>query len=250
MCNLLGYKVSNLSIDKLLEHIDLKKEKTNIISGNPQVLYNGMKNKNLFKSFNEKNSIIIPDGIGVVAPLKFRGENIERIAGIDLFTQLIKHLSINEKTIYFLGSSDDVLSKMINILKKENNNINIVGTHNGFIDINDCKELLDDINKKNPHALFVAMGSPKQEIFIEKYMNELPCEIFMGVGGTFDVLSGTKERAPQYVIDMNLEWLYRIVKEPYRLNQFWKNINFVLLAFIESIKYKYRNNALLENINN
>lgn len=74
------------------------------------------------------------------------------------------------------------------------------------------------------------MGSPKQEIFITKYMNELPCKIFMGVGGSFDVISETTKRAPLWIINSNLEWLYRILKEPVRIKRFKKNINFIFMC--------------------
>ena len=105
-----------------------------------------------------------------------------------------------------------------------------MGNHHGYIDIDNCDDILRDINEKKPYALFVAMGSPKQELFISKYMDKLQCELFMGVGGSFDVLSGNIKRAPQYMINMNLEWLYRIIKQPYRIKKIYKNIIFMIIG--------------------
>ena len=148
-----------------------------------------------------------------------------------------------DDSVYFLGASDDVLNIFIKNIRERYKNINIAGYHHGYIDIDNCNHIINDIKSKQPTIIFVAMGAPKQEIFITKYMNELPCKIFMGVGGSFDVISETTKRAPSWIININLEWLYRILKEPIRIKRFTKSIKFVLMCmkdiYISEVKGLY-----------
>ena len=146
-----------------------------------------------------------------------------------MFIKLLDNLD-KKDSVYFLGASDEVLNIFIKNVRKKYKNINIAGYHHGYIDIENCDYIINDIKSKQPTIIFVAMGSPKQEIFITKYMNELPCKIFMGVGGSFDVISETTKRAPLWIINSNLEWLYRILKEPVRIKRFKKNINFIFMC--------------------
>lgn len=101
MSKLLGYAIFDLTIEELLNYILRSKEKINIVSGNPKVLYNGMRDESLFNSFYSENSLIISDRIDVVMPLRLKGKQINKIAGVDLFIELIKYLSLNNKSVYF-----------------------------------------------------------------------------------------------------------------------------------------------------
>ncbi|MCW6066320.1 WecB/TagA/CpsF family glycosyltransferase [Clostridium sporogenes] len=216
---MLGYSIFNGSKEELLNIID-KYEKVNIISGNPEVLYNGLNNEELFKNFTDKDSIIIPDGVGVVLASKIIKNPVkEKIAGIEVMNSILEKCNENGKAVYLLGTTEDVLKECERKLLIKYKNLNIVGKHNGFFDMDDCKDILEDIKESKPYALFIAMGCPRQEKFISKYMDKLPCKIYMGVGGSFDVFAGKVKRAPRWMIDCNLEWLYRVVKEPYRTKQ-------------------------------
>ncbi|MEO2565689.1 WecB/TagA/CpsF family glycosyltransferase, partial [Clostridium tertium] len=118
-------------------------------------------------------------------------------------------------------------------------NINIVGYRNGFFDIDKVNEILNDIKEKEPYAIFVAMGCPRQEEFIVRYMEELPCKIFMGVGGSFDVIAEKVNRAPKWMIKLGLEWLYRVSKEPWRIKRLGSIPKFLLLvAKNKKVKYE------------
>ena len=108
--------------------------------------------------------------------------------------------------------------------------INIAGYRDGYFDIDNPFELLEDIKEKKPYAIFVAMGCPRQEEFIVSYMNELPCKIFMGVGGSFDVIAEKVNRAPKWMIKLGLEWLYRVLKEPWRIKRLGSIPKFLLLV--------------------
>lgn len=214
---ILGYEIFNQDFNSFIEYItDFKK--VNIVSGNPEVLYNSLNDKLLDSNLKSSNTIIIPDGIGTIIASKIKKAPVaEKIPGIEVMNYFIRLCSSNGKGIYLLGTKQEILEKCINNLKGNYPGINISGYHNGFFDMDNCNEIIRDIKEKEPFALFVAMGSPRQEKFIAKYMDELPCNIFMGVGGSFDIIAGELKRAPEWMIKLWLEWLYRVCKEPKRI---------------------------------
>lgn len=231
---ILGYKVFNKNEEELLRYIS-NCDKVHVISGNPEVLNNGLKNKELFANFTSENSIIIPDGIGTVIASKALKQGVEKkIAGIDLMEKILINCESEGKSIYLLGAREEVLQKCIKNLKIKHPKLIISGNHNGFFDLNNCEDLIKEINNLKPYALFVAMGAPRQELFITKYMNGLNANIFMGVGGCFDVFAGEVKRAPKWMINLGLEWLYRVSKEPYRIKRLGSIPVFIAKAIFKS----------------
>lgn len=237
--NVLGYKVYKNKLLDALKYID-KFDKVHIISGNPEVLYTGLYNKELLENFKSDKAFIIPDGVGLQIAAKYLKTPVEeKIAGIDLMKRIIKKCSKENKGIYLLGTSDENLNACVANLMVKYPNINIVGYRNGFFDIDKVNEILNDIKEKEPYAIFVAMGCPRQEEFIVRYMEELPCKIFMGVGGSFDVIAEKVNRAPKWMIKLGLEWLYRVSKEPWRIKRLGSIPKFLLLvAKNKKVKYE------------
>ena len=216
---ILGYKIFNKSMEDLLIEIE-SREKVNIVSGNPEILFNGLQNERLNKNFKEEYSLIVPDGVGTVIASKIVKSPVkEKIAGIEVMKNIIEIATKEEKGIYLLGAKEEVLSNCISNLKKTYPSIKILGSHNGYFDLNNCTEIVNDIKDKAPWAIFVAMGCPRQEQFIEEHILELPCKIYMGVGGSFDVFAGNVKRAPKWMLKLGLEWLYRVAKEPWRIKR-------------------------------
>ncbi len=216
---ILKYDIYNKSKNEFIEYIK-NFDKIHIISGNPEVLYNGMSDDSLFQGCTKENSVIIPDGIGVVIASKIAKSPVdEKIAGIEAMEEIVQYCTGAKKGIYFLGAKQEMLDKCMENLKKRYNGLIIVGSHDGYFDIENCEDILEDIRKNEPYVVFVAMGSPKQERFINKYMNSLPASIYMGLGGSFDVISGKLKRAPRWMINLGLEWLYRVAKEPFRIKR-------------------------------
>lgn len=216
---ILGYKIFNKSIEDLLIEIE-RRQKVNIVSGNPEILYNGLKSEALNKNFNEEYSLIVPDGVGTVIASKIVKSPVkEKIAGIEVMKNIIEIAVKEEKGIYLLGAKEEVLKKCIANLKKTYPNIKIAGSHNGYFDLNNCTDIVNDIKANSPWVIFVAMGCPRQEQFIGNNISELPCKIFMGVGGSFDVFAGNVKRAPKWMLSIGLEWLYRVIKEPWRIKR-------------------------------
>ena len=227
---ILGYKIFRNSKSEALEFIK-KFDKVNIVSGNPEVIYNAINNKILEENFKGENSFIIPDGIGVkIAAKLIKNEIKEKIAGIELMADIISECEKNNKSIYLIGATEDTLKACVANLIVKYPNLNIAGYHNGYFDNDKEKEIVEDIKIKKPEAIFIAMGSPRQDIFITRYMKELPSKIFMGVGGSFDVIGEKVNRAPRWMINLGLEWLYRVMKEPYRIKRLTSIPKFLLMV--------------------
>jgi len=232
------YEIFNENMESLLKNIN-NFEKVHIVSGNPEVLRNGLQSNILLDNFTSENSIIIPDGISTVICSKIVGQPVkEKIAGIELMDCIVKKCEKENQGIYLLGASQETVD-MCNInLRTKYRNLNILGSHDGFFDLDNCEGILEEIEKVNPHVLFVAMGCPRQELFIVKYMDRLPCSIFMGVGGSFDIIAGNLKRAPKWMINIGLEWLYRVTKEPFRIKRLATIPEFILMVLKEKYKRK------------
>ena len=164
--------------------------------------------------------IINVDGAGVILGAKMLGINIpHRVTGIDLMEELIKYSSENGYRVYFFGATEDVNKLIVEHYEKKYPNLQVAGRRNGYYTEDEEKNIVDEMKSSNADVLFVAMGSPKKEIFLSKYSKELNIPFTMGVGGSFDVVTGKVKRAPLWVQNMNCEWLYRLIQEPRRM---WK----------------------------
>lgn len=182
--------------------------------------------------------IINVDGMGVVWGARFLGYNIpERVAGIDLFHQLLSMSANNNFPVYLLGASEEVVAKTTKTVETLYPGLKVAGYHHGYFWDNEEK-MVETIRNSNAQLLFVAITSPKKENFINRWKDQLGVNFVMGVGGTFDVVSGKVKRAPLWMQRYGLEWLYRVIQEPGRM---WKrylttNVQFAWLVVIE--KYK------------
>lgn len=231
--NILNYKIFSGTKKELLELILKRKDKIHIVSGNPEVLYNGLKNNELFNNFTSKDAVIIPDGIGTVISSKLIGEPVtEKIAGIEVMNDLISISEASNLNVYFLGSTYEVLDVFLKNIKEKHINLKIAGSHDGFFDLNNCDDIIEEIHISKADVLFVAMGSPRQEIFIERCMKEIDTHIYMGVGGSFDVIAGKAKRAPEWMIKLGLEWLYRVGKEPWRFKRLSSIPKFIFKVYM------------------
>ena len=215
------YKDSKDSYYKELDNDLNSKKKRFIITVNPETLMMSEKDKEL-ENILDGNYSFVPDGIAVVKAARKLGINVnERITGIDIAEYLLNVANENSYSIYLFGAKEEVINLLVDKIKNEYQNIKILGYSNGYVD--DYDKVMKKIVKLNPDICMVALGIPLQEKLIYKYFKEVKKGIYIGVGGSFDVLSGSKKRAPKIFIKLNLEWLYRIVKEPKRIKRFWNN---------------------------
>ncbi|MFL0194618.1 WecB/TagA/CpsF family glycosyltransferase [Clostridium sp. WILCCON 0269] len=234
---ILKYNVFNGSKVEFLKYIE-GIFKVNIVSGNPEILYNGLNNSMLFKSFTSKSTVIIPDGLGtILASRMVKSPVKEKIAGIEVMESIIKKCHKEGRAIYLLGARQSILEDCIKNLTNKYPNLNIAGSHNGYFDLHNCQDIILDIKKSKAYALFVAMGSPRQDIFIAENMDILPCKVYMGVGGSFDIFSGKVKRAPRWMIKLGFEWLYRVCKEPWRIKRLSSIPKFLLKVMLYNKKF-------------
>lgn len=201
--------------------------------------------KNLFlKESVVHSDLINADGMGIVWAARFLGYKIpERVAGIDLMENLVE-LSFNRKyKCFFFGAQENVVKKLVDDYSKKYSRDLIAGYRNGYYDESEEYEIVKTIKESNANILFVAMTSPKKEIFLNTYKNELiDINFIMGVGGSFDVISGLIKRAPKYMQNAGLEWLYRFLQEPSRM---WRryligNFNFLILILKAKAKVFFK----------
>lgn len=176
------------------------------------------------------------DGIGAVIALKRRGyEKVIKIPGCELWLKIIAALYDKNQTFYLVGSSQNVIENTVLKLEKEFQGIKIVNFRNGYISTEEEKlALLSDIKCKKPDIIFVAMGSPKQELLMEEMFAKHPA-IYQGLGGSFDVYTGNVKRAPKWWVDHNLEFAYRLLKQPFRIKRQIHLIKFLFLVKIGKI---------------
>ena len=209
----------------------LENKKTYVVTANAEIAMYAKEHISYFNIIN-KADYIVPDGIGVVKGAKILKKEIkERVPGIELMTDLLKIANKFNQNVYFYGAKDEVIEKMI---KCDYPNINIVGYSNGYInDEND--KITNEIINLRPDYVFVAKGAPLQDEWINKVIQKTDKGLFMGVGGSFDVLSGEVKRAPEIWQRLNLEWLYRIAGNPKRWKRSMALPKFIIEIFKERI---------------
>ncbi|MBH0060461.1 WecB/TagA/CpsF family glycosyltransferase [Pseudoalteromonas sp. NZS71] len=180
------------------------------------------------------------DGMGVVFGARFLGHNVpERVAGVDLFHELLAMSANRDFPVFLLGATEEVVTKTVDKVTALNPNLTIAGYNDGYF-WDDEEAVVTKIRESGAKLLFVAITSPKKENFINKWQNKLGVDFVMGVGGTFDVVAGKVKRAPQWMQKAGLEWLYRVIQEPGRM---WKrylktNTKYLILLLSEKFKAK------------
>ena len=180
------------------------------------------------------NNIGYCDGVGAVWALKKKGfKDAVRISGCDIWTEFIKRWT-PQKSFYFIGGKQAVVDATIKQLKVDYPEIRIAGYRNGFLkSAEEKKALIADVKEKQPDMIFVAMGSPRQELLMDEMYQHYPA-IYQGLGGSFDVYVGAKARPPQWVLDWNLYGVYRTLTDLTwaRIKRFWTELIFIIKVFL------------------
>lgn len=198
-----------------------------IVTANPEIVMH-TREKNEYKMIVQSADYVIPDGIGIIKASNWMKEPLkERIPGFELMLDLLAYADKQELSCFFLGAKEAINEKAVKEVEKSYPGIKIAGRHHGYFDIDDSA-VAEQVKKTTPDLIFVALGMPRQEQWIAKYMSEFDKGLFMGVGGSFDTLTGEVKRAPQKWIDLNLEWLYRFLKQPIRFKRLLKVMEFMV----------------------
>lgn len=176
--------------------------------------------------------LINADGASIVWAAKKLGVPLtERVAGIDLFENLVKLAAEKGYKIYLFGAKEEVVHKVKKIFEEKYPTLQIAGVRNGYFTEADEPEIVKNMAESGADMMFVAFSSPKKEFWVNKYLNDLNIPFVMGVGGSFDVVAGVTNRAPKWMQDHGLEWFYRFIQEPRRLwNRYvvgnWKFVDY------------------------
>lgn len=188
-----------------------------IIAVNPEKVIKAQSDKRLHELLCAAG-LLIPDGIGVVIAAKILGlGKMRRVPGAELMPAICELSADKGYKIFLYGGRPDINCEAVRVLEESFPGINIVGHRDGYLDPEDMPGLIDEINVSGAEVLFLALGSPAQELWMDEYLPELDVRVCQGVGGTFDVISGEVRRAPLIFRKMHLEWLYRLLVQPGRL---------------------------------
>ena len=243
--NILGCSIDNMTMSETIEKIDELIKQGGVhqhVVVNVDKLIKLRSNKKLRKIISNCD-IINADGMPIVWVSSLFGSRIkERVTGIDLMENLIKHASQKGYRPFFFGARKPVVERVVQIYRNKYPELKIAGYRDGYWKLDEEKDVAKFIKDSKPDVLFVAISSPKKEVFLNKYLYYMKVPFVMGVGGSFDVIARVAKRAPKWMQDRGLEWLYRLVQEPKRM---WKryligNSIFVYKVIKELIKIKYK----------
>lgn len=223
---------------RLVEKYIKQKEPLHLMGVNADKINELNENERL-KQIVNSCGIINADGASVIKASKYLGMPLpERVAGIDLMQSLVRLSEKRGYSVYLLGAKQEVVEKTAEVLKKKHPNLNLVGIHNGYFKEPEWPEISKILKSVHPDFVFVGITSPMKEYLIEYLQDDGNDSVFMGVGGSFDVISGAIPRAPKWMQKMGLEWLFRVIQEPKRLFKRYFVGNWVFINAIRKEKRK------------
>lgn len=241
--NILDVRFDNVLLDEAVDLILNCEKKGYVCTPNPEMILEAQKNDQFLNVLND-SLLNIPDGIGVlwaatqiynknskfkaifdlplisIIPKRFKNVLRERVTGVDLLQKICSKVVKKDLKIFFLGAGPGIAEKAAEILEERFPGLKIVGTFAGSPLNEHRKEIVNIINHSAPDILFVAYGAPKQEIWLADNLKHLKTvKIGIGVGGSFDFITGKQKRAPKFMQKLGLEWLYRVIQEPMRIKR-------------------------------
>ena len=236
---ILGVGFHNVTMTEAVERIKEFLDGTEtrcVYTPNPEIVMLAQKDQEFMKVLR-KGDLIVPDGIGVVKAAKMlRTPLKERVAGYDLVQHTLEYCSKTGKKVFFFGAGPGVADEAVSKMKEKWPGLVVCGTRNGYFKQEEEPTILAEIKGAQPDVVLVALGAPKQEKWIYKNRKTIGCKVCIGVGGSFDTMSGKLKRAPNWAIKLNLEWLYRFMKQPTRFKRFLQLPKFVLKVLLTKNK--------------
>ena len=207
-----------------------------VVTPNAEIAYEAMHDEDLRALLNGAD-MVLPDGAGVVLASKILKKPLrQKVAGVDFAAGLLQELSKTGGRLYLLGSKPGVAEQAAQKMLAQNPGLVICGMADGYF--KDEDDVVRRINEAAPDVLFVCLGAPKQEIFMQAHQKELHVHLMVGLGGTLDAFAGTVKRVPKWMIRLNLEWLYRLIKEPKRFRRMLRLPKYILAVVAERIRGK------------
>ncbi|OOB79412.1 MAG: N-acetylmannosaminyltransferase [Epulopiscium sp. Nuni2H_MBin003] len=236
--DVLGIKIDIVTMDRAVRvakrFIDKSKRPRIICTPNPEIIMLAQQNR-MLKNILNKADMVVPDGIGVVIASRILNQKPlpERVAGYDLVQNLMK---LEGNKFYFLGAEKNIVKMAANKMQKKYP-IKVVGYRDGYFKAEQTKDIVNEINSSGANILLVALGAPKQEIWISENIDNLPnIKIVVGVGGSFDVMAGKVKRAPKMFRSLGLEWFYRLITQPTRAKRMLVLPKFLIKVIVKKVK--------------
>lgn len=228
--SIFGVNICNLTFQEAVKKIEqfLEEDRPHrIYTPNTEIVMAVRKDPKLCQLINSAE-LVVADGIGLIYGSKIRKLPLKmRVTGYDLSMEMLEYAAKKNYRLYFLGGKPGVAERAAENVNKKYPGISIVGTHDGYFQgahmgcayHEEELALLKEIEEKAPDIIFVGLGFPKQEIWINEHYKQLKTKVLIGNGGVLDVLAGEAKRAPDIFIRLNLEWFYRLMKNPSRLKR-------------------------------
>jgi len=188
-----------------------------VVAVNPEKVMKAGQDEQLLQHLRGAG-LLIPDGIGVVLAVRlFQQGVLQRVPGSELMPNLCQLAATKGYKVFLFGASPEVVPRTAEVLQQRFPGLKIVGAQHGYVKDDEMPAVISAINVAQPDFLFIALGSPKQELWMARYLPELKVKVCQGVGGTFDVIAGKVKRAPVVFRAVHLEWLYRLLLQPSRI---------------------------------
>lgn len=241
---MLGTEVSSLDMKETVDLItgwteDGSRSLKHVVTANAEIIYSSYRDGE-FRKVMEKAALITPDGAGVILAGRLLGKTFpQKVSGVELAAELFGTSFEKEISFYFLGGGPGIAELAAENLVKRYPRLKIAGIRDGYFSPEEEGDIVRQINESGADVLLVALGSPKQDYWIDRYRNRLTASVAIGVGGSLDIYAGIRKRAPRWMCNAGLEWLYRLLKEPHRFFRM-----FALPAFILAVlREKFRSGA-------
>jgi len=188
-----------------------------VVTPNSEIVYECRKTEGLTEVLNGAG-LVLPDGIGVVYASRILKRPLkEKVAGVDFAAALVRRLSHTGKSLFLLGSKPGVAELAAEKLRERNPGLLIAGTHDGYFE--EDGPVVEEIRASGADVVFVGLGAPKQELWMAKNGAATGAKLLAGLGGSLNVFAGVTRRAPDLWVKLGLEWLYRLLKEPWRFRR-------------------------------
>jgi N-acetylglucosaminyldiphosphoundecaprenol N-acetyl-beta-D-mannosaminyltransferase len=216
----LGTRLDRVTLQEAANHIErLAREEhfSLVVTANPEIIMQARRDATL-QAVLQEAALSVADGIGVVWAASVLGGPVpERVPGIDLMAAVLERAARHRLRVYLLGTRPGTIERAAENIARQYPGVDVCGCHHGYFSPQEAPGVVRAIGEASPELLFVGMGVPREQKFLHRWRHELGPVTAMGVGGSFDVLSGEQQRAPLWMQRMGGEWLYRLVSQPGRL---------------------------------
>ena len=234
---IMGVLFDNVTMDEALDRLReilAGDEPCYAVTPNSEICYDALHDDALLSLLNGA-ALILPDGAGVVLASKILKTPLkQKVAGVEFADGLMGVLEQTGQKLYLLGSKPGVAELAAQKMIEKHPKLSICGMADGYF--KDENAVIEKVNAAQPDVLFVCLGAPKQEYFMQRHLGEVSAKLMIGLGGSLDSFAGTVKRAPKWMIRCNLEWLYRLIKEPKRFRRMLRLPKYLAAVLKKRIK--------------